>query len=104
MIKFVATSRGVSVRKTKILIGATVAVLMSGSSAFAQVPNCNTTQIAGITAIPNIGVVAVPPGAASAAIAGAVTAANSVFLAQQGSAFVSAPANPAPDQPGGGVW
>jgi opacity protein-like surface antigen len=104
MIHFVAKSRGACVRKTKILVGATIAVLVSGSSAFAQIPNCLTTQTAGNTPINNIGVVAVPPGAASAAIAGAVTAANSVFLTQQGSAFVSAPANPAPDQPGGGVW
>jgi len=51
-----------------------------------------------------VGSVAIPPGAASAAIAGAIGSVNSVFLTQQGSAFVSAPANPAPNQPGGGVW
>jgi opacity protein-like surface antigen len=35
---------------------------------------------------------------------GAIGNVNTVFLTQQGSAFVSAPANPTPDQPGGGVW
>jgi opacity protein-like surface antigen len=65
-------------------------------------PNCTTTQT-GFT-INNIGLLAIPAGAASAAIAGAVGSVNSVFLTQQGSAFVSAPANPTPNQPGGGVW
>jgi opacity protein-like surface antigen len=96
-----AKSRSESVRKTKILFGATVAVLMSASSAFAQ--NCTTTQSGNLT-IGNVGTLAVPPGGASAAIAGAITAVDSVFLTQQGSAFVSAPSNPMPDQPGGGVW
>jgi hypothetical protein len=29
---------------------------------------------------------------------------GTAFLTQQGSAFVSAPNDPRPDQPGGGVW
>jgi opacity protein-like surface antigen len=29
---------------------------------------------------------------------------NTAFLSTQGSAFVAAPPNPAPDQPGGGIW
>jgi opacity protein-like surface antigen len=96
----------------KVLAGAAFAGMLSASSgAFAQAPpppvvatpNCTTTQ-AGPTTINNIGQLAVPPGGASAAIAAAITSANSVFLTQQGSAFVSAPSNPAPNQPGGGVW
>ena len=43
-------------------------------------------------------------GAAAASLAGTIGNVNTAFLTQQGSAFVSAPANPAPDQPGGGVW
>ena len=43
----------------------------------------------------------VPPAAAISAAIGNI---NTAFLTQQGSAFVSAPADPAPDQPGGGVW
>ena len=41
---------------------------------------------------------------ASAALAGTIGNVNTAFLNQQGSAFVSAPANAQPDQPGGGVW
>ena len=45
-----------------------------------------------------------PTSAASAAISAAIGNVSTAFLTQQGSAFVSAPADPAPDQPGGGVW
>ena len=34
----------------------------------------------------------------------AISAVDTAFVSQQGSAFVSAPANPPPDSPGGGVW
>ncbi|QWG25418.1 autotransporter domain-containing protein [Bradyrhizobium sediminis] len=72
----------------------------ASSAAMAQ--NCTTTQTG--TFIPNLGTLAVPAGAASAALAGAIGNVNTAFLTQQGSAFVSAPGNPKPDQPGGGVW
>src|SRR5262249_8750772 len=32
------------------------------------------------------------------------SAVETAFLTQQGSAFVSAPGNPQPNQPGGGIW
>ena len=87
----------------RILAGLAFMMACSGSSAaFAQAANCTTAQSGfGIGNIQNL---AVPAGAASAAIAGAIGSVNSVFLTQQGSAFVSAPANPVPDQPGGGIW
>jgi hypothetical protein len=89
-------------REGGILAGFAFAVVIStGSGAFAQ--NCNTTQT-GPNTVTNIGQLAFPPGGASASIANAITSANSIFLTQQGSAFVSAPSNPAPYQPGGGVW
>ena len=80
--------------------------------AFAQAPppltttfqNCTTTQVATPATINNIGTLAIPASAASAAISAAIGNVSTAFLTQQGSAFVSAPANPAPDQPGGGVW
>jgi hypothetical protein len=100
MAKFVAGSRSTQTRKIGIAVGATIALALSTSSALAQ--NCVTTQT-GFT-ITNIGLLAVPAGGASAAIAGAIGSVNSVFLTQQGSAFVSAPGNPQPNQPGGGVW
>src|SRR5271165_1487171 len=93
-----AGSRGV---RDKVLACTTFVVMLSASSAaFAQ---CTTTQT-GTLNVTNIGSLAVPPGAAAAALAGAIGNVNTAFLTQQGSAFVSAPANPAPNQPGGGVW
>lgn len=64
--------------------------------------NCSSSQ----TGIPvsNSAGVAASMGSASSAIAAAIGAVDTAFLGQQGSAFVSAPANPAPDQPGGGIW
>jgi opacity protein-like surface antigen len=95
---FVVGPLGLRGVKSTILAGATLAAMLSSSSAFAQ--NCTSTP----SLITNIGLLAVPAGAAGAAISGAIGNVNSVFLTQQGSAFVSAPSNPMPDQPGGGVW
>jgi opacity protein-like surface antigen len=98
---FDATSRAAQGRKSWILAGFAFAALLSASSgAFAQ---CAAPVQTGI-ALGNQGLLAIPPSAASAAISGAIGNVNTAFLTQQGSAFVSAPANPAPDQPGGGVW
>jgi len=80
--------------------GAFVGLLVVSSAAFAQ--NCTTTQT-GLT-VNNVGTLAVPTSSASASISAAIGNVNTAFLTQQGSAFVSAPANPVPDQPGGGVW
>jgi opacity protein-like surface antigen len=94
-----AGSRGV---RKNILAGTTFIVMLSASSAaFAQ--NCTTVQN-GPFILGNQSSLAVPAGAAGAAISGAIGNVSTAFLTQQGSAFVSAPANPAPDQPGGGVW
>jgi opacity protein-like surface antigen len=88
-------------RQGRIFAAVAFAMACSASTAaFAQ--NCTTTQSG--TIIGNQGILAIPAGAASAAIAGAIGNVNTAFLTQQGSAFVSAPANPVPDQPGGGVW
>lgn len=85
--------------KGRILSAAVFAMACSASSAaFAQ---CTVTSNGTIS---NIGSLAVPTGAASASISAAIGNVDTAFLTQQGSAFVSAPANPAPDQPGGGVW
>jgi opacity protein-like surface antigen len=94
--------RVIKARGRRTLATVAFALACSASSAaFAQ--NCTTTQT-GPIGISNIGNLAVPPGAAAAAISGAIGNVNTAFLTTQGSAFVSAPANPAPDQPGGGIW
>ncbi|MBR1092680.1 autotransporter domain-containing protein [Bradyrhizobium manausense] len=82
-------------------VAAVATLLLGTSSALAQ--NCGATTQTGAT-INNIGTLAVPTSSASASISAAIGNVNTAFLTQQGSAFVSAPANPAPDQPGGGVW
>lgn len=105
--KFVASSR--MRRGAWALAGAGLAVMLSAANgAFAQAPppvgvtpNCNFTQVGGIN---NLNTIAAPAAAVSGALAGAIGNINTIFLGQQGSAFVSAPPNPKPDQPGGGVW
>jgi len=89
----------------KVLAGATFAAMLSASGgAFAQVlpippgvavPNCTTVQNGPIT-LGNQSQLAIPAGAAGAAISGAIGNVSTAFLTQQGSAFVSAPANPVP--------
>jgi opacity protein-like surface antigen len=86
-------------RKNSIPGATLTALLLSSSAALAD--NCNTTQTGGIVGIEKLAVAA---GSASAALAGTIGNINTAFLNQQGSAFVSAPANAQPDQPGGGVW
>src|SRR5471032_1925548 len=99
----VANARGAHSRKSLILAGAALmAMLSASSSAFAQSANCTVVQ-SGIT-LNNQQFLAIPAGAAASAISAAIGNVNSAFLTQQGTAFVSAPANPMPDQPGGGVW
>ena len=53
---------------------------------------------------PQFSALAATGGAASGAFAGTLGNLSTAFLTQQGSAFVSAPNDPKPDQPGGGVW
>src|SRR5229473_2202274 len=91
--------------KGRLVAGFAFAVAIStGSGAFAQ--NC-TTSTTGPGA-PFFGgqlqTAAAAGGAAAGAFAGALGNMSTAFLSQQGSAFVSAPNDPKPDQPGGGVW
>lgn len=95
-------STGSQSRRNRVLAGVTFAMMASASSgALAQcLPSVTTSG----TPIPNISSLAAPASSGAAALSGAIGSVNTAFLTQQGSAFVSAPANPAPDQPGGGVW
>jgi opacity protein-like surface antigen len=93
-------------RKTRILLSgfAFAMAISTGSGAFAQ--NCTTTTTG--PGAPFFGAqlttAAAAGGAAAGAFAGALGNMSTAFLSQQGSAFVSAPGDPKPDQPGGGVW
>jgi opacity protein-like surface antigen len=85
--------------------GAFVLALFSGSAAQAQ---CTSVGLNGLNA--QAPVVAQAAGMAvanvSASVGTLITSINSVNTAflTQSSAFVGSPANPQPDQPGGGVW
>jgi opacity protein-like surface antigen len=82
-------------------VGLTVAALITCSSAALAQANCTSTQNGPVL---NLSQLAVPSSGVAGSLAGAIGNINTIFLTQQGSAFVSAPPNPAPDQPGGGVW
>jgi opacity protein-like surface antigen len=92
-------------REGGVLAGFAFAVVISTSSgAFAQ--NCTTTATG--PGAPLFGAqlqaAAAAGGSAAGSFAGALGNMSTAFLSQQGSAFVSAPGDPKPNQPGGGVW
>jgi opacity protein-like surface antigen len=92
-------------RKSHILAAFAVAMAVSASSsAFAQ---CVTTSSSGPGAPffgPQLNAIAGAAGAASGAFASGLGNLSTAFLSNQGSAFVSAPGDPKPNQDGGGVW
>jgi opacity protein-like surface antigen len=91
----------IALRRAGLATAVFALVSSASSAAFAQTPaNCTIASTGTI----NAGAVAFAPGQAIAAISSAVSSVETAFLSQQGSAFVSAPSNPTPDQPGGGVW
>src|ERR1700688_3409319 len=92
-------------RQGRVLAGfAFVIALSTGSGAFAQ--DCATTATG--PGAPLFGgelqAAAAAGGAATGSFAGTLGNMSTAFLSQQGSAFVSAPGDPKPNQPGGGVW
>jgi opacity protein-like surface antigen len=92
-------------RQGRFLAGiAFAAAISTGSGAFAQ--NCTTTASGpGAASFGGpLQAAAAAGGAAAGSFAGALGNMSTAFLSQQGSAFVSAPGDPKPDQPGGGVW
>ncbi len=108
---FAAGSRGLRGNKIRMLAGLAFAALLSAQTA-AMAQNCNVSNIAGPAGIgvppgttgPGAGLLGQFASSLSAQISAATSNANTVFQAGQGSAFVSAPGNPPPDSPGGGIW
>jgi opacity protein-like surface antigen len=89
-------------RKGRIFAAIAFAMASSASTAaFAQ--NCASQAATGPFGAFLTGA-AIAGGSAAGSFAGALGNVGTAFLTQQGSAFVSAPNNPKPDQPGGGVW
>ena len=89
--------------KVQLLAGIAISMALS-TSAFAQ--NCTTTTTGPGAPLfgGQLATAAAAGGAASGSFAGALGNLATAFLSQQGSAFVSAPGDPKPDQAGGGVW
>jgi opacity protein-like surface antigen len=77
-----------------------VAAVSTTSGAFAQCASSTQTGTFG----PFLGAAASAGGAAAGSFGSALGNVSTAFLTQQGSAFVSAPNDPKPDQEGGGVW
>jgi opacity protein-like surface antigen len=89
----------ISGRRGATLIVAAFAAAFGSTSALAQA-NCTAAP----TPVGNLDFIGAGAAGATGAIASAIGNVNTAFLTQQGSAFVSAPANPAPNQQGGGIW
>lgn len=88
-----------------LLSGATGAVAQGVPPQTAVTPNCTFNSTATpFNGINNLNTIAAPAAAVASSLASAIGNINTIFLGQQGSAFVSAPSNPGPNQPGGGVW
>jgi opacity protein-like surface antigen len=100
-----ALACGVKMKSTALGAGTIVLMLFSASAARAQ---CTTVGLEGLSN--SAPIVAKAAGMAitnvSASVGALVTSINSVNTAflTQSSAFVGSPANPQPDQQGGGVW
>jgi outer membrane autotransporter protein len=102
MTMFVARSR--ARRRNWVVAGSmTVGLLSSSSAALAQCAGGVTGPLAPFFGN-QFAAISASSGAAAGSLAGALGNINTAFLTQQGSAFVSAPGDPQPNQPGGGVW
>jgi outer membrane autotransporter protein len=75
--------------------------LLAASGAQAQ--NCTVGPVTPPGGVPNAGAVGLSPAAIGSMIGSSITASSTAFLLQS-SSFVGAPANPAPDQQGSGIW
>src|SRR5579872_963432 len=93
--------------KSRILPGLIFAAAISSSSgAFAQCVPTSQSGTGGLFLNLQDFLKSYSEAASTAAgsIAGTLGNLSTAFQTQQGSAFVSAPSDPKPDQPGGGVW
>jgi outer membrane autotransporter protein len=85
--------------RTGLLVGVAAAVSLFAATG-AQAQNC---VIGGTPFVSNLGSIGSSPASISSMIASSITTASTAFLLQS-TAFIGSPANPAPEQQGGGVW
>jgi opacity protein-like surface antigen len=79
--------------------GVALAVSLFAASG-AQAENCVLAASGGVT---NLAALGSSPASVSSMIGTTIATANTAFLLQS-TAFIGSPANPAPDQQGGGIW
>src|SRR6476660_9476130 len=109
-MKSIFDERSGASRAPKKRILAAVAFVAMASASSAALADCNGTGsfVPGtvIPGLPNFTPAAILPFAAGGAVNSLVSAINTANTAfwTQSTAFVSAPANPQPNQEGGGVW
>jgi len=97
---------GVKTKGPILGAGALALTLFSASAAQAQCTVVGLTDLSKVAAgaVANAGVMAVTNVSASVgALVSSINTVNTAFLTQS-SAFIGSPANPQPDQEGGGVW
>src|SRR5713226_10409251 len=97
---------GVKTKGPILGAGALVLTLFSASAAQAQCTVVGLTDLSKVAAgaVANAGIMAVTNVSASVgALVSSINTVNTAFLTQS-SAFIGSPANPQPDQQGGGVW
>jgi opacity protein-like surface antigen len=92
-----------STRKSGLLVVLALAAASTSSAAFGQCTGTVTGPGAALFGA-QFAAISASSGAASGSLAGALGNLDTAFLTQQGSAFVSAPPDPKPNQPGGGIW
>ncbi|MGZ8997897.1 MAG: autotransporter outer membrane beta-barrel domain-containing protein, partial [Allosphingosinicella sp.] len=105
-MKSILNQRSGASRGPKHCILAAVALVAMASASTAALADCNGTGSFVPGAVPGFNPSAILPFAAGGAVnslVSAINTANTAFLTQS-TAFVSAPANPGPNQEGGGVW
>lgn len=84
-------------------IGAVAGVVLTISlfaASGAQAQNCVLGPTNGVN---NLAAIGSSPASISSMLSATITTANTAFLLQS-TAFIGSPANPAPDQQGGGIW
>jgi opacity protein-like surface antigen len=104
-MKIEFASKIVNASTTRPLLLSSLALAMAMSASSGAFAACTSTVApANSPLAPFLTSSAAASGAAAGALAGSLGNLSTAFQTQQGSAFVSAPSDPKPDQPGGGVW
>jgi opacity protein-like surface antigen len=95
-----ADHSGLRGRHAPAIAAAALALSLLGASGAQAQQNCDSATFGGGL---GVGTLASSPASISSMVASTLATSSTAFLLQS-TAFVASPANPAPDQQGGGVW